>query len=492
MPTAAQQEATTQQNALLTAAVAEGIAHYERTKAAGTSPTVINPHGYNALLNTPGMEPNVVNAMVQVNAGLQAELAYRASNYLNPILPVLTGQTASSGDEPTAACAGGPKPGNLKICQRTHPFGRLTMDSNVVRIDNAGELVNRGEFVDQRLIGNPFNNLDMPQAVSPEMALRNAGAKALLELFVDMARRYRHLIYDGNPANTAGSQGYIEYNGLDRLINTGYRDAITNQLCAAVDSLVVSFGSQNISGTSPLNVVDVITEMINFLTYLSEQVGLDPIEWGLAMRYGLFHQLTAAWPCNYLTYRCTVIGTSTSGQVINYNGEEAIKLRDDMRNNRYLLVDGKKVKVIIDEAVPETTAAGGVSGTYESAIRFVPLRGPAFGYAGGNVTYFEFFNWRGPHAAEEKINELKVTAFYDISPDGRYLLHYMPPTYWCNQVAVLTRPRLVIEAPFLAARLTNIRYSYSFHERSPFPGDPYFFNGGNTSFPGPSFYNSIP
>lgn len=487
MPTAAEQEATTQQNALLVAAVAEGVS--TALKAAATTPTVINPHGYNALLNTPGMEPNIVNAMVQAQSGLAGRLPYRASNYLNPILPVLTGQTANTGSNPTAACAGGKLPGNLKICQRTHPFGRLTMDSNVVRIDTAGEQVNRGEFVNQRIVGNPFANIDMPRNVSPETALRNAGAKALLELFNGMMREYRHLVFDGNPANTAGSAGYIEYNGLDRLLNTGYKDAISNVACPAVDSMVVSFGSQNISGVTPLNIVDVITEMVNYLDYLSSQLGLAPITFGLVMRYSLFHQLTAAWPCNYLTYRCSVIGTSTSGQQITYNGEEAIRMRDDMRSNNYLLIDGKKVEVIIDDAIAESVPA---LGTYESPIYIVPLTGPAFGYAGNNITYFEYFNWKGPHAAEEKINELKMTQYYDISQEGRYLLHYMPPTYWCNQVSALTRPRLVIEAPFLGARLTNIRYSYSFHERSPFPGDPYFKNGGGTSFPGPSFYQSTP
>ena len=184
------------------------------------------------------------------------------------------------------------------------------------------------------------------------------------------------------------------------------------------------------------------------------------------MRYGLFHQLTALWPCNYLTYRCSVVGGSTSGNQITYNGAEAIQMRDDMRQNNYLLIDGKKVRVILDEAIAESVPA---LGTYESGLYVVPLRGPAFGYAGGNATYMEFFNWRGPHAAQEKINELKLTNSYDVSPDGRYLLHYMPPTYWCNQIAVLQRPRLVMEAPFLAARITNIRYSYSFHERSSVP-----------------------
>lgn len=479
MPTAAEQQQQALQNAGVIAAIAEGVT--TALKQAGTTPLAINPHGPGGLLSTPGLEPDVVNAMPRVMSGLQAVLPWRASNQINPILPVLTGQTASSGTEPTQACVGGPKPGNLKVCQRTHPFGRLTMESNVFRIDTAGEQVNRGEFLDQRLIGNPFANLDAPASVSPEQALRNQGAKVLMELFVAMTQRYRHLIFDGNPANTSGSQGYIEYNGLDRLVNTGYRDAITGAVCPAVDSVVVNYGGQNIVGGTG-NIVDTLTELVYYLTYLAEQLGLNPVEFGLVMRPGLFHKLTEIWPCNYLTYRCN-IGSGTGNQ-ITYDGAEAIRMRDEMRNGNYLMMDGRRIRIILDEAMAETIP--GAAGTYESSIYVVPLT-----FAGNRpATYMEFFNWRGPNAAASIIQERKLTTYYDVSPEGRYLLHYQPPTYWCNQVAVLERPRLVVEAPMLAARITGIRYSYSFHERSPFPGDPYFRNGGSTTNTGQQLPNN--
>ena len=41
--------------------------------------------------------------------------------------------------------------------------------------------------------------------------------------------------------------------------------------------------------------------------------------------------------------------------------------------------------------------------------------------------------------------------------------------------------RIILRTPQIAGRITNVCYEPLQHERDPFPSDPYFVNGGNTS-----------
>ena len=452
-----------------TAAMLLGMAQVTQKGLSATTPLAISPHGPGGLLSTPGLEPGIMNAMVMPLSGLEARLPVRLSNTMNPIYGILTGQTASTGSEPTAACATPTQVGNLKLCQQTYSFGRITKQSNVIRIDNAGQVINRSDFLDHRLIGDPFANLPMPQQVSTADVLKNVAKKALFELMVGLHRDYKKKIYTANPANTTGSEGYIEWRGLDMLINTGYRDAITGAVCPAADSRVVSFGNALVTADTAVT-VNLITELYADRKRLADRLGLD-VKLALAMSYGLFRALTAIWPCAYLTYRCAPVNGNAGNQV-TYNGEEAIRLRDDMRKRSYLLIDGEEVEVIIDDAIAETIPSNGV---FQGDIYFVPLT-----VNGEAATFIDYFNFNGPEGASSIIQALGATTEYRISPDGRFLFHYLPAQYWCKQVAVVAWKRPILRAPFLAARLTNMRYNLTFHERGWDPSDPYYFVNGGT------------
>lgn len=441
-----------------------------------TTPLAISPHGPGGLLSTPGLEPGIMNAMVMPLSGLEARLEVRTSNAMNPIYGILTGQTASTGSEPTAACATPTQVGNLKLCQQTYAFGRITKQSNVIRIDNAGQTINRSEFLDHRIIGNPFADMPMPQAVSTADVLKNVAKKALFELMIGLHRDYKKKIYTANPANTSGSEGYIEWRGLDMLINTGYRDAITGALCPAADSRVVSFGNALVTADTAVT-VNLITELYADRKRLADRLGLD-VKWAIAMSYGLFRALTQIWPCAYLTYRCAPINGAAGNQV-TYDGAEAIRLRDDMRKtgSEYLLIDGEKVEVVVDDAIAETIPSNGV---FQGDMYFVPLT-----VNGEPATFIDYFNFNGPEGAASIISILGAQNEYKISPDGRFLFHYLPAQYWCKQVAVVAWKRLILRAPFLAARLTGMRYNLTFHERDYDPAGPYYhLDGGNTNLNG--------
>lgn len=446
-------------------------------KDAGTTPGTML-HGPGGLLSTPGLNRGIVNAMITPR-GLAGRLKVRPSIYTNEIIPILTGLTTSTGSENTTACADAPVVGTWKTCQQTHVFGRMSRESQVLQLDRLGQLVNRGEFRDNVLIGSPaVDPGSIPGgAINWTRALQSEYEAKLAALYLGYFRDFARLVYTGNPANTAGNTGYQEYNGLDILINRNKRDAITGQLCPAADSIVFDFNGTNAS-TSGSTVYDRIANVVTNLERLAEQTGMNPVEWAISMRYGAFWALTNIWPCVYATVGCgvnTVIRTESL--------TEATAMRDDMRNNRYLLIEGKRYEVIIDDSIIETVP--GAIGTYESDIYFVPLRG-----AGQELTYFEYFNLQ--EEAVAAASQFTSQGSFTVLEGGRFLFHRKPPSNECVQARITERPRLVLQAPFLAARFTNLRYNITVHERDAFPSEPYFVNGGGTTQPQPYFYPPLP
>lgn len=470
-------------------------------KASATSPTVVPPHGPNALFNTPGLGRGIVNAgLIQPLPGLYGALEamghVHTSRFDKPIFPMLTGQTASTGSEPTENCAPGRRPGSLKICKQTWPFGQLTMTSPVVSLHDAGLVNNTGESLDLQLIGNPFGDLPNIVQLNPRELFLRREAKALVETINAFRRDYCGLVFTGNPANTAASVGgYKEYNGLDRIINTGYRDSETAIACPAADSTIVTnLAGKNVA-TNAEEYVATLVESYDYVTYLARQLQLGEVEWAFVMRRGFFRAMTEVWPCTYRTYRCNLDGNDQAR--VNLDGNAMAQLVVDMRQGEYLFIDGKQVPVILDDCQPETfinnSLAGG--GLWTSDAYLVPLKSSAFigdEYSpAGQITFLDFFDYTAPGAAQDVITGMQAQATAQVSRDGRYLIIKEPPTRGCYDIQLWTRPRLICRAPFLAVKYEDVRYQKRFNERGFTPGGPYTLNGGSYSLAGQQLSSPI-
>lgn len=442
-------------------------------------------HGTGGLFSMPGLSRPVFSAMLLPNTGLQSRLVARPSMDMNPIYGIFTGVTATTGSEPADVCADPPTAGLSKLCMHTFVFARQARQTRAFDIDRAGLVTNRGEFLDLQLMNNPFDvspdNPSVPQfpgGVNAADVLRSEAGKAIFELGVAWSRDFAKEVYTGNPTNNSGARTY--YYGLDTLINTGYRDAESGVACPAADSIVRSFGNAVI-GTSGQTAVTTITYMYRNLKYIAEKTGLAPAKWLLTMRFGLFYELTQVWPIAYYTVRNSV---TDSGQFMMNDGKALIDLRDKMRNERFLLIDGEQVEVVLDEAITETESP---AGQFTSTVYFVPLT-----VMGGTpVTYFEYVNYNSPMGAMDMGNVF-APGSYQASDGGRFLWHKKPPANFCVQMVAKTQPRLLLLTPMIAARLTNVRYIPYMHERGSFTDDGYFVNGGRTDragWPPPSFYS---
>ena len=463
-----------------------------RGKAVGSTPTAIYGHGVTGpqpggtagLFTFPGLEPDIINAMVMPRLGLLDALPSRTSIYDNPLYGIMTGVTASTGSEATGVCDDPPTAGLMKLCMHAFVWGRFERMTRVFDVSRSGRFINRSDFNDLTLIGNPLNANplapDQPGNGSPDLAVRSEIAKALFEFGVAWGRDFAPILYDGSPTNNTANLGYKEPYGLDILINTGYKDAETGVACPAADSIIRDFGSLDLAG-STANTTHFLQQMTNIyrnLRYNATRMGLTPATWALAMPWSLFYQITEVWPIAYATYRNVVLNDNNRGVVdLNAINTQRDEMRGDVftQTGQYLLIDGQRVPVILDDGIVETVHAGA---KFTSTIYFVPLR------VIGNrpATYIEYLNYDGPMGAMEMARQFAPQGSYFTTNGGRFLWHAKPPTNYCVQELALTEWRVILETPQIAARLENVGYVPVAEQRSPFPSNSsYYVNGGATS-----------
>lgn len=467
-----------------------GLAGGQRTKAVSSTPTTTYGHGPGGLFSSPALERPLISAMMLPAEGLQSILPIRASRFNNPLFGLVTGVTATTGSDPAGPCDDPKVAGLMKLCTQSFVFGRQSLMTRVFELDRMGLLNDRGEHEDFQFVGGAstgsFNTPTIPGMDGTNAALNSEVGKALFEFAVAWQREFTREFWTGNPTNNNAGGGREYFRGMDQLINTGYRDAITGVACAAADSIVRSFGNLNIASNGA-TLVSNITNMYRNLRYIARAAGLDPVKWVIAMRWSAFYEITEVWPCAYLTYRCTNLASGTTGFVPM---NEQIALRDQMRGDIYartgqfLMIDGERVPVVIDDGIEEL---GVGAGTFRSSIYFVPLT-----VLGGTpVTFMEYLSYDAPNGAMAAARALAPDGFYATSDNGRFLWHRKPPTNYCVQMLAKTEPRLILQTPHLAGRLTNIQYTPIAHEREPFTDSTYFVNGGQTSYPtlAPSYYS---
>lgn len=457
-------------------------------KAPPTGPSGAWAHGPRGLFSSPALERPLYSAVITPYSGLQAVLPVRGTTISDPLYGIITGVTPTTGTEPVGVCDDPPTAGVMKLCSQYFPLGRESRQTTVIDLSRAHRLSSRGEHTDFIILGSPMGLNTNP--LVPSLGLQFSGAvdevtKRLIEWMVAWSRDFARTLYIGNPSNNTSGGGYKEPYGLDIILNTGHRDAETGQLCPAADAIVQTFGDQNISTDASVrpSLVRLVSYVMRNLQSNASRMNLAPVEWVIAMPFGLFYELTEIWPITYATYRAGAIPPGSTQFVDSMVIE---RMRDDMRGDlvrrtgQYLLIDGQRIPVVIDDGIPETSLTGGA---FSSGMYIVPLRV----LGGRESTFIEYLNYNAvgvPSMSEM----LAPKGSYTTTDNGRFLLHKKPPTNFCTQIVGLTEWRVVCLTPFLGARITNIAYTPLLPERSGFPESPYFVDGGRTTGQSPSYY----
>lgn len=465
-------------------------------KAAGTTPTGNPGHGPSGTFSYPGLGRMVFNAMLLPHLGLQRALPLVISNETNPLYGIMTGVTSTSGSQPTGVCDNFKAAGLMKLCMHSAVYGRMGLDTTVVQVDSVGDVINRGEQIDLQMIGYP--NLEGSGQSSPQFPptgdpLRDEAAKRLFEFGASWAREYAHLVYDGDPSNNTAGGGYEEYYGLQTLVNTGYRDAVTGTACPAADSIVSDFSNAQITDASA-DIVGLIQDTFFRLRHIASRAGLPGTRWVMVMPLGMFYRLSEVWAYYYQTRALDALTFNSSVQV-TLGGNDVTQARDAMRGNlttrtgQFLMIDGQRIDVILDDALPETETAPGV---FSSDIYILPLTT----LNGSQRTLFtNAFSYDSANGRQQSAMELARQFApgdsYYTTDAGTYLWHKKPPSNFCVQLAAVSKQRLILRTPYLASRIQNVGWTpLTEHERSSFTDSAYFVNGGSTAQSTyPSFYS---
>jgi len=463
-----------------------------------SSPNVNFAHGPGGLFSHPALEQPLYSAVIAPWTGLQYVLPVRGTVKTDPLYGIVTGVTATTGSEPVGVCDDPPTAGLLKLCMQWYPLARDSRQTSVIDISRGDRITDRGEHTDFIVYGQPFAWSKEQSAVPgiPSMGFMfGQGAesevtKRMVEFMTAWSRDFARIIYTGNPTNNTAQGGYKEPFGMDIILNTGHRDAETAQLCPAADPVVRNFGNLNITGAAntanQASLVRLISYIFRNLGQLAAQANLLPVEWVIAMPFGMFYELSEFWPVAYATYRSQQSGTGTTVFVDNMSIENR---RDDMRGDmlkrtgQYLLIDGQKIPVVLDDAITETTQA---NACFSGTMYFVPLR------VLGNreATFIEYFDYNQANVLKQA-QTMAAADTFSVSDGGRFLIHKKPPTNFCTQLLAVTEWRVVCTTPYLGARITNINYCPLIHERSYDPASNYHQDGGRTSRTGSPSYFSI-
>jgi hypothetical protein len=444
-------------------------------------------HGPFGLFNQPGVDQTVYSTIIRP-LGISALFPMRASVVTSPLYQIVTGQDASSGSEPTSECSTPLEPGKLYEGTLTAPFGRVLRKTPNLLANRIGQIVNRGEPMDTRVLNQ--NNGDspwIPDNAKTASITQNELAKQFWQLGLEFERTIERMTFNGNPATQSGNYpdyGYKEFAGLQLLINTGKIDALTGAALPAADPIVVNWNSAPITGTATVgsaanqDIVTALTSIFYAVMSKAERMGLLPSEWVWAMTPNLFYSLTQIWPCSYLTNGCAT-SNANGTQTLFVNAAEQITMRDEMRGGSFLWVMGYKIPVFKTDAIPTTAAGGGV----KADIYLIPRS-----MRGEFVTYFEYFDYQNGQWDDFLTQTLMGTQF-QTSNGGLYLWTYDRDGY-CFNFTGKVEPRLIGRTSFLAGRLTNVVYNTPISVPSGFPGDLYPApNGGASqgSYTGPVY-----
>ena len=431
--------------------------------------------GNNAMYGPLGVTGNVPrpglwNATARLRSFAQAIPLFRSLNQ-NEVIDVATGVTAGVGNNVVGACAVGPKPGQLKSARITSPFGIIHMSSKIADITQAGMRRNYGDTDRQFFNGMATTNPWLPQVpgIDGDGGLATLLRTEMMTVGVELERNIGQVHFTGVSGTENSTYRGVarQWNGLDRLIRTGWTD-VDGYSAPALDAAVVSFnanadgGSDSFSRTIVGALIDTYFGQVDYL----RRIGVAP-EFALVMRPDLFRALAQVWSCLYSTTRClsTQAGTPVVRDAVSIRAEY-----ESMLNGMYLPMEGENVPVLLDDNIVRETLGNAY---YKSDIYGVALRGN-----GRPVIYGEYFDMANSQA-EELVGFVDASSITRTVNDGLYRV-FKYQTGGCLEFDFYSRPRLITDAPFMHFRLDDVFYRSAYNQHDAQPGSSYYANGGTT------------
>ena len=454
---------------------------------ASGAPDWAPPHGpvpWNAQYGPfawPGTTPEAYSTLVRPRSIAQA-LAPRlmASPNMEPVRFTLTGVTdPASCANPDDTCGTPPAFGLKKGCRQSREYGTAFFRTKEVNVADLDQRTNLSDIDLQIQNMSPERNPLLPMAPGMSMDnvnLNNAILQLIWEAFVGWERSLSPALLYGDASNEPSQTecGFVqEFDGLVGQVTTGHTDILTGVACAAVDSVVKTWG-QDLGDTAGSG------DSRDFVKYLGDYVftvvqnarafGNVSPGWTFVMHPRFWRELTNYWPCNFDTTRCrnALVEPANANNVISINLDPT--RREEMRTQMYasqmLPVEGDMYPVIVDDAMQWQIAS---AYHYTPEIIMVPL----------NLIDLEFKPMNGPEALAAMG---MAEGEFETWNNGLWLTSKQR-TQNCLYWTFTSKMRLHLKTPQIALKITNIAVESRTEVRSPFPGESYYKDGGTVYTP---------
>lgn len=430
-------------------------------------------HGPGGAFSEPGVKPGMWST-IQRPMTFASALPMFKSEYQNELVSILTGQLDATGTNPTSVCGTAPVIGQLKKATWQRTFGNFYFSTEKVIVPEIGKLNNRADM--ERQILNMAGTTDpfVPDLLNrPGLNFRSELTHQLFKLGNQVGRAVAPVNITGNNTltNAQTTRGWIkEFDGLDRLIATGYANINPSVPAPAVDSLVQAWGT-DIDGTvNGGNIVNMITNMQFSRDSLNNDLGI-VAQYALVMDRRLFRALAYKFAVTY----ASVLYPGTAGDPINRTAE-AIEARFNlMWNNQYLEIQGVNFPVLFTAGTE--VAVSNLSGNdLVGNIYGVPLTANSV-----PITYYEYFPMDNQFITEW--NSMTNTTGRAVLNNGLYMTATRSDGF-CEELIVTMQPRLMLDAPFMAWKLTDITFNGYIGYRDWNPSGTFHYNGGVTYYNG--------
>jgi hypothetical protein len=428
-----------------------------------------NPNQY-GLFSDPGVRPERFSARPNPRS-LAKLLRPMKSDYINEKLEIVTGQTAGSTTNASGWCADGALPGVLKTCQQIYTYGKYKARTSLAPIQTIGQLRTRADIPGQILNTPPLENPLMPEMMYRLTDDRSQEQLAWYTLGNQFQISFENEIWKGVAGTDTSIPGWwTDMASLDSQIKTGYADAVSLLPCPAADSQVVSWNADIAATVSGRNIMQAMTDMFYAAQDTADIVGMSGTRFFWAMRKEQFRALTEVWSCQYATYRCQ---TGTAGQPFVNQVVDTNRLRLEMVQGQYLLIDGMPVPVVFSDGITIQQLAGGAQRVLRSDIYLLPVE-----WNGRPLLNMEFFNMGNQYAREYAALVYNDALFLN---NGMYVATKNSRN-GCIEFEINAMFRIVLETPFLAGRIDDVSFTYQAQTRTADPAVSFLYVDGGTSY----------
>lgn len=424
------------------------------------------------LFSSPGYRPEMFSTLVRPRSLAQL-LGVAPSQYTNELLQIMTGVTNSSGTNAEGWCGDPPTVGQAKACRQTYSWGKYYVKTDLNAIPDLGELRNRADVPRDILNVDPASR----NPFVPDIMYRLDDTRSVLRyefwrLGVSLERSLEHVLLQGDTTLTSANayHGFIaEFLGLDGQIKTGYADSETNVTCPAMDSFIITFGTDvgaTIAGGDGRTITTAMSDMYWSLMDRAHEMGMEATQWAIVMLKEQFRRVVEEHSCTYATHRCA---STNAGEPYYNDVQDTNALRLQMMHGQYILIDNVAVPVIFSEGIPRESLG---SNRFYSDMYFVPVS-----WNGMPLLRLEYFPMNNQYAKEFANFQGEEVGIIN---NGMFIVG-SKQTAFCKEYHFATKLRLILETPWLAGRIDNIEYEFRASPRNADPNDTFFYaNGGYT------------